>query len=203
MGNYGANKVNSEAMQTTGYGGHEVVGTDRRGQSKILEGRNGSLIFSNFQAANNEYNQGGVDIKRAGMSGANSTDVTSVSTPNVTASSVSQKTAADQQSYNTAASKTNTAANSFVSTLSNMTGSNGVLGTQNGTALETGAGADVKNAEKSSIKRLAEKYHQNTATITASLGFNPSAYGFDGGVDSKWANQTGNKQAVPTTLREI
>ena len=196
MNNYNANKINSESMQTTGYGGHEVVGTDRRGQSKILEGRDGKPIFSNFQAANNEYNQGGVDIKRAGMSGANSTDVTSVSTPNVTASSVSQKTAADQQSYNTAASKTNTAANSFVSTLSNMTGSGSVKGTQNGTAVDASAGAQVINAEKSSMKRLAEKYHTNDATIAATLGFSPEAYGFGGKVNSTWSDTTGNKQAV-------
>jgi len=196
MNNYNANKINSESMQTTGYGGHEVVGTDRRGQTKTTYGRKGEVVNRDFVAAHNTTDQGGATLTNSGQGGADSTGISRIVTPNATASQINQQTATNQESYNKATSKTDTAANNFVSTLTRTTGSGSVKGTQSSNSIDAGASAQVTNAEKSSIKRLAQKYHTSDATIAATLGFNPEIYGFGGEVNSKWSDTTGNKQAV-------
>ena len=205
LSNYNANKLNSESMGTMGQGGLEVINTTPFGQRKstFAPGQfadGGNPTFSDKKDASNQHMQGGVEIQRSGPGGANSIDVTKVTTPNVTASSVNQQTATDQESLNKSTSKTDTTANNLISTLQSTTGSGSVRGTQKGSSIEAGANAKVINAEKLAIQRLAEKYHQNTATITAALGFSAEKFGFTGGVDSKWANQTGNRQAVANTF---
>ena len=209
LNNYNANKLNSENKGIIGQGGLEVINTTPFGQRSSLYApgqyaKGGQATSVKNDMASNTATEGGVALTWAGQNGANSTTVTSVQTPNVSASSVNQKIATDSEAVKQSQSKVKTATDQISSTLQHMYGSDNSLGTSTIRSLETGAGADVTSALKSEMGKFAQRYKVSRATIAASLGFDPTIFGFKGAVDTSFeqstASQAGYKSGFMKSL---